>query len=447
MTANYVLLERITVGLAGASSISFNNIPQTGYTDLKVVVSARDTRSGSVLNGLVIRFNGLSTGFSSRVLEGSGSGASSFTDTQGLIGENTSASATANTFSSTDIYIPNYTSSNYKSFSFDSVTENNATAAYADLGAGLWSNTAAITSVTLTSLNSASFVQYSTFSLYALAAVGTTPTKAPKAIGGDIIQTDGTYWYHAFLSSGSFTPQTALSCDVLVVAGGGGGGTNKGGGGGAGGVAYLTPALMTATSYNAVVGAGGSYGSPGAVGTNSTFFGITANGGGGGGGESSRNAVAGGSSGGASRTGSTAAATQGTSGGATGYGNAGGAGAEGPTAYGGGGGGGAGGAGAAMNGSAGVGGAGGAGLNTWSSWLSATGLGVSGYIAGGGGGAQYLGSGAGAGGAGGGGAGGAYPGNAGANGVANTGSGGGGGSDTQNGGNGGSGLVIVRYAY
>jgi len=449
--ANYILLERITVGLAGASSVTFNNIPQTGYTDLKLVMSAR-TNSSNITDQACIQFGtsgGISTsGYSDKTLYVSGGSALSFSNSGTFTYETriNGGATTSNSFSNVESYIPNYTSSNYKSMSNDGVAENNATASGLWLGASLWSNTGAITSIKIYP-DGGSFVQYCTFSLYALAAVGTTPTKAPKAIGGDIIQTDGTYWYHAFLSSGSFTPQTALSCDVLVVAGGGGGGTNKGGGGGAGGVAYLTPALMTATSYNAVVGAGGSYGSPGAVGTNSTFFGITANGGGGGGGESSRNAVAGGSSGGASRTGSTAAATQGTSGGATGYGNAGGAGAEGPTAYGGGGGGGAGGAGAAMNGSAGVGGAGGAGLNTWSSWLSATGLGVSGYIAGGGGGAQYLGSGAGAGGAGGGGAGGAYPGNAGANGVANTGSGGGGGSDTQNGGNGGSGLVIVRYAY
>jgi hypothetical protein len=36
-------------------------------------------------------------------------------------------SGTSNTFSSTEIYIPNYTSSNNKSVSVDSVTENNAT--------------------------------------------------------------------------------------------------------------------------------------------------------------------------------------------------------------------------------------------------------------------------------------------------------------------------------
>jgi hypothetical protein len=43
MTANYVLLEKITVGAAGAASVTFSGIPQTGYTDLVVKVSGRNT--------------------------------------------------------------------------------------------------------------------------------------------------------------------------------------------------------------------------------------------------------------------------------------------------------------------------------------------------------------------------------------------------------------------
>jgi hypothetical protein len=47
------------------------------------------------------------------------------------------------------MYIPNYAGSSNKSVSIDAVTENNATAAEANLVAGLWSSTAAITSITL----------------------------------------------------------------------------------------------------------------------------------------------------------------------------------------------------------------------------------------------------------------------------------------------------------
>jgi hypothetical protein len=81
------------------------------------------------------------------------------------------------------------------------------------------------------------FVQYSTFYLYGVAALGTTPAIVPYATGGDTIMTDGTYWYHTFVSSGTFTPAKAISCDYLVVAGGGGGGKGaNSGGGGAGGL-------------------------------------------------------------------------------------------------------------------------------------------------------------------------------------------------------------------
>jgi hypothetical protein len=165
MPNTFELIAATTVGSGGASTIDFTSIPST-FTDLCLKVSLRDTRS-NVANGLVIRFNGSSSSFTSRVLEGSGSSGYSFNDTQGLVGENNSATSTATTFASTDIYIPNYAGTTWnKSFSFDSVTENNATTAYADLGAGLWAATNAITSISLACLNSASFVQYSTAYLY-----------------------------------------------------------------------------------------------------------------------------------------------------------------------------------------------------------------------------------------------------------------------------------------
>jgi hypothetical protein len=433
MPANYVLLERIELN-ASASSISFTNIPQSGYTDLKIVASTRDTRS-NVANGLILQFNGSSTGFTSRVIEGSGASAYSFTDTQGLTGENTSATATSNTFSSTECYIPNYTSSNNKSFSFDSVTENNATTAYADLGAGLWSNTAAITSITLTSLNSASFVQYSTFSLYGLAALGTTPVIAPKASGGNI-QTDGTYWYHTFLTTGAFVPATTLSCDALVIAGGGGGGAYSGGGGGAGGLlAFTSQSFAASTSYTVTVGSGGAGGGNssggtgyGSNGTDSQLGALTL-------------VLAGGGGGSSKSGGSRAGQAGGSGGGGTNSFNTGGAGTSGQGFAGGNyassGGGGGGGSAEAGN-TDGVY-LGGDGLSTYSSWglATVTGQNISGtvYYAGGGDGDS---SGAATGGAGGGGA-------ASTNGTTNTGGGGGAWNGSGSAGNGGSGIVIIRY--
>ena len=459
MPANYVLLEKITVGAANASSITFSGIPQTGYTDLVVKMSARGTHSVVFLNA-VTTFNGSGgTAYSGLLLYGDGANAgyggfsAAGQTTYGFIPGSLS---TSNTFSNNDIYIPNYTSSNYKSALYDMAHETNATTAYVGDQSILWANTAAITSITLAP-TSGSFAQYSTFYLYGVAKLGTTPVIVPYATGGDTIMTDGTYWYHAFLSSGTFTPAKALSCDVLVVAGGGAGGHDQGGGGGAGGYRSATAlSLASGTGYTATVGAGGAAtGSPSvkANGSNSVFSSITSSGGGGAGGYNQNgNSGGSGAGGGGGNTGTGGTGGSGNSGSYSpveGY--AGGNGASGTSTYTAGGGGGATAVGGtATTGIAGIAGSGGSGSNAHSSWLSVVGLGVSGYLAGGGGGGCYRSSTQtpGSGGSGGGGAGGGTSGTvAGTAGTANTGSGGGGGSGNGGaGGNGGSGIVIVRYA-
>jgi hypothetical protein len=445
MPNTYTLLETITVGAAGAASVTFNSIPQTGYTDLVIKYSSRDIRGSATQSGLLMSLNGLTTNFTTKAIEGAGSGTpASYSSSSGDVGTENSVSSTANTFTNGEIYIPNYRSSNFKSYSSESAMENNATTAFLDMYAGLWSNTAAITSIGLNT--GGTFVQHSTFSLYGVSALGTTPTKAPKATGGSIIQTDGTYWYHAFLSSGTFTPATSLSCDVLVVAGGGGGGAGRGAGGGAGGV-YYTSTSVGASAQTVTIGAGGiggvytGAGNPGSQGSNSVFGSLTAAVGGGGGASAfGGTGTTGGSGGGAVATGTGYAGT-------SGQGFKGGDGAPTSTnARGTGGGGGAGAVGNNGSDSGAATGTGGAGTNSYSSWLSTTGLGVSGYIAGGGGGGTFN-SDLTAGGAGGGGAAGttSTPPVAG---TANTGSGGGGtsqGTGNGNGAAGGSGLVIVRY--
>ena len=158
----YTLISSVTVGAGGASSIDFTSIPAT-YTDLLVKVSARDTNA----NGeFYLRFNSSTTNYSDRWLYGSGSSAASTTNTK-IDLFLASSGYTANTFGNTEIYIPNYNSSNYKSVSSDSVQENNATGSYTLLEAGLWSSTSAITSVNLIPAGG-TFAQYSTAYLYGI---------------------------------------------------------------------------------------------------------------------------------------------------------------------------------------------------------------------------------------------------------------------------------------
>jgi hypothetical protein len=446
MADNYILLERTELN-ASAASVTFANIPQSGYTDLKVVVSARtdgNNRTGYLtLNGDTTDAN-----YSQRSLYGDGSVAQSGSGSNRFMWYMNYASDTASTFGNTELYFPNYSSTSAnKSMSIDSVQETNATQTYAYLVAGLRNNTAAISSITFSPFNG-SFVANSTFSLYGIAAFGTTPVIAPKASGGNIIDYDGTYWIHTFLTSGTFTPQTGLTCDYLVVAGGGAGGNYGGGGAGGlrstvtatGGGGALESALsLTAQAYTVTVGAGGS----GAVqnnptnGSNSVFGAITSTGGGRGSfninGVGPTNPNAGGSGGGgiwnSGAGGAASPSGQGFAGGAGHVNN------SSPFAAGGGGGAGA----VGQAGQATIGGNGGAGVATVISGTSVT-------YAGGGGGGHFNGSGSNSsGGAGGGGTGGKADAGETA-GTTNTG-GGGGGSGTSDaiGTNGGSGIVIIRY--
>lgn len=433
MTTTMTLIAKQTVGASGASSVTFSNIPQT-YTDLKVVWSVRKIESGGSTN-VQMRFNGSTSSYSQKLLYGLGSGTPGSASDTSEIGFMyvTDASQTANVFASTDIYIPNYASTTtYKSVSINNVTENNATSATGALTAALWSSNSAITSIYFQVGSGAStFAEYSTFYLYGISSDTTTQnTSIPYALGGDVITTDGTYWYHAFKSSGSFTPIKDITADVLVVAGGGGaGGFASAGGGGAGGLlGFTSQSLASKTSYTCTVGAGGTPGANtwytlGLQGGNSRFGTLTEAIGGGGG--RSYNAADGGYRGGDGGSGGGGGSNGGPGGnGTAGQGNNGGYGLN-DYANGGGGGG---------AGTAGSGPSAGQGSGAYSAWGAATSTGVlvSGtyYFAGGGNardgvvtnGATV----------------------AGVSGKANTGQGAGSTYSSQT--SGGSGIIIVRYA-
>ena len=168
MADTYTLISSVTVGAGGASSIDFTSIPST-YTDLVIRTSIRGSNAANY-NFANITFNGSGSGYSARTLEGNGSAASSYLGSGSAItvvlGVGAS-STTASTFSNGDIYIPNYAGSTNKSISVDTVNESNVTAILADLHAGLWANTAAITSISLGAV-SGTWQQYSTAYLYGI---------------------------------------------------------------------------------------------------------------------------------------------------------------------------------------------------------------------------------------------------------------------------------------
>lgn len=168
MPAARYFIASTTVGAGGASSIDFSSIPST-YTDLVLKLSLRNALA-DVWDNADIAFNGSTTTYTNLQLRGNGSTVTSAkSTTQPAINywHVVSNTATASTFGNAEIYIPNYTGSANKSVSVDSVTEQNATSSAATLTAGLWANSAAITSIKITG-NGSNFVQYSTATLYGI---------------------------------------------------------------------------------------------------------------------------------------------------------------------------------------------------------------------------------------------------------------------------------------
>lgn len=165
MANTMIKLQTVTVGASGASSIEFTSIPQT-FTDLQLYISSRTTGT----NGTIVwKFNTDSTAsnYFMRYLAGNGSVASSSNSNNPWFSDSPISTDTTSVFGSTNVYIPNYTGSNSKSLSVETVTENNATLAYQQMFAGRWTGTAAITAITLTPF-SGSYAQYTTATLYGI---------------------------------------------------------------------------------------------------------------------------------------------------------------------------------------------------------------------------------------------------------------------------------------
>jgi hypothetical protein len=165
--ANMIPISTVTVGSGGVSAVEFTNIPQT-YTDLLIKISARSSTTTLALN---LTVNGSTSGYSERLMYADGASLAGATASSAFINWlnlQNSSSSTSNTFSNCEIYIPNYTVSDSKSFSGDTVVETNAVSTnQIYVNAALWANTAPITSIKFTP-GSGLVAQYSTATLYGI---------------------------------------------------------------------------------------------------------------------------------------------------------------------------------------------------------------------------------------------------------------------------------------
>lgn len=169
MAFTYSKLAEITVGSGNTSHLTFANIPQT-YTDLHVRFSIRAT---AAFDYGYTSFNNSTTNFSGvRIYADTSSSTVGYQGrTDGYIYPSISGSnTTANTFSTLDLYIPNYRSSNAKSVSSEGSYENNGYNGMV-IASVAWANSAPITMVSFYPPGGTDrFAQYTTASLYGIKA-------------------------------------------------------------------------------------------------------------------------------------------------------------------------------------------------------------------------------------------------------------------------------------
>ena len=173
MAYTFSKLASATVGSGGSTVISFTSIPQN-YTDLCLKISARSNypNSSNHFDSLALTFNNSISQYRQSLLYTFGGAVYNYKDSADTSSIFTiylnSSSNTTSSFGNSEVYIPNYKSSNAKVFSSESCTESNSGNPLTGLNMSLWQSTDAIKSIQLNATAGYSFVQYSTATLYGI---------------------------------------------------------------------------------------------------------------------------------------------------------------------------------------------------------------------------------------------------------------------------------------
>jgi hypothetical protein len=168
-TPTYVAIAK-TVLTGTQATVTFSGI-SNAYTDLVLLISAQGSNTGGNFRNVTIQVNGTGgTSYSSTYLRGTGSAAASGRATSAAnIGDVLWTEAgNTNVFTNMEIYIPNYAGSTNKVLSSSYVSERNNTEGYDYALASLFSNTAAITSITIGPMDFGSINTGSRFDLYGI---------------------------------------------------------------------------------------------------------------------------------------------------------------------------------------------------------------------------------------------------------------------------------------
>lgn len=161
-TGAYFPISTITVGSAGAASVTFSSIPST-YTHLQVRILQKSNSAGD----LNYRFNSdSSSSYPRHYLAGDGSttiAGGSGTETQGYIGYNPSSTY----FQASVVDILDYANTNkYKTVRSLVGTDTNG-GGYVIFSSNSWLSTNAITTISFNQ-GSNTFSQFSSFALYGI---------------------------------------------------------------------------------------------------------------------------------------------------------------------------------------------------------------------------------------------------------------------------------------
>jgi hypothetical protein len=166
----YDSIATSTVGSGGAATVTFSSIPST-YTHLQVRAIARGTYNLNASTALIMQLNGNTTvtDYATHLLDGNGSSASVYGAAddypQGAI---SNATAGANIFGAAIFDILDYTNTNkYKTIRCLSGNDNNGSGTLRFSSGALYSNTNAVTSITLSS-SGGNLAEYSSFALYGI---------------------------------------------------------------------------------------------------------------------------------------------------------------------------------------------------------------------------------------------------------------------------------------
>ena len=160
------LIETVTVGAGGVTSIVFSSIAQEAGSDLLMVCSVRCDNAGVVKN-MRLYVNGETGGTYPIVyITGNGSSVTAGLSDYSFAGRMNGANSTAGTFTNTEAFIYNYTTTGVLTMGINSAAENNATEGLLYMGVQGENTGGPVTSIRLQTSDSDTIQHHSTVSLY-----------------------------------------------------------------------------------------------------------------------------------------------------------------------------------------------------------------------------------------------------------------------------------------